>query len=269
MAISREERQKGYDDFSKNYSFMNPTPNKEGAEAFSPLLSDVRRIFEKSDEKSIRNFQEVFSSKDVLKVLRELMAHEYLEARRKIKEGLNGEKRKTSVTRSVSHGHLVDFCYSLFEEATKNPDYVNGIFNEISQEGKEIIPLVTQTRVVKGEYNPYTQSSEQKTNALRLYFSWAHQIRDTDDVAKYLNKVGEDLRALRGESVQKTNLETKVTGIITIAGLVAGIFFLLSFFQTSNVLASPGSSINWKLWTGISLLLIGLVAGFFYFKRKK
>lgn len=62
------------------------------------------------------------------------------------------------------------------------------------------------------------------------------------------------------------NLEGKVTSVIAIAGLGAGIFFLSNNI-TGNAIADL--STNTTSWVGGVLLVIGLVAGFFWIKSKK
>ena len=69
---------------------------------------------------------------------------------------------------------------------------------------------------------------------------------------------------------QKKSLESKVIGITGIISLIAGLFFLFS--TSGNIQLSPGQSlINWNLWIGIFLLVLGLGCGIFWFwkKRKK
>ena len=81
-----------------------------------------------------------------------------------------------------------------------------------------------------------------------------------------------EIRDLREElnTERKNEWITTASLVASILGLGAGVFTLFSSFSNPNVLASPGMSpINWNLWIGIGLLLIGLVAGFFWMKRRK
>ena len=72
------------------------------------------------------------------------------------------------------------------------------------------------------------------------------------------------------EKVDVEGLEHRV-GISSVLTIVVGLFLLSANFLNYSVQLSPGtfSPISWKFWLGIILILIGLVAGFFWFKNKK
>ncbi len=64
---------------------------------------------------------------------------------------------------------------------------------------------------------------------------------------------------------RKNKLEKNVTGIISVVGLISGIFFISSNI-TGNVISNLSIKIN--SFIGMGLLIIGLIAGFFWMKNK-
>ena len=72
---------------------------------------------------------------------------------------------------------------------------------------------------------------------------------------------GQDLR----EEVKKINLENKVVASVAIAGVLGGIFFL-STNITGNAIANL--NVQSSSFLGAGLLVVGLVAGFFWVKKK-
>jgi len=72
-----------------------------------------------------------------------------------------------------------------------------------------------------------------------------------------------------GIEQKKKSLEDTLSAIIGISGVVIGLFLISSNLFSGNVQLSPGTNpVNWQLFLGIGLLIIGLVAGFFWFKRR-
>ena len=69
-----------------------------------------------------------------------------------------------------------------------------------------------------------------------------------------------------GKRILPKNIEQKLTSVIAIGGLVGSIFFLSSNI-TGNAIAD--FSTNTTSWVGGGLLIVGLVAGFFWIKSKK
>ena len=78
----------------------------------------------------------------------------------------------------------------------------------------------------------------------------------------YHNSVGNKLKRL---STRK-DITTHISSVIGIVGILGGIFFLSSNI-TGNAIADL--STNTASWVGGVLLIIGLIAGFFWIKRKK
>ena len=62
-----------------------------------------------------------------------------------------------------------------------------------------------------------------------------------------------------------------IAATASILATLTGIFFLAFNFSSNNIQLSPASSqpFNWQLYLGILLIIIGLVCGFFWFKKKK
>ncbi len=80
-------------------------------------------------------------------------------------------------------------------------------------------------------------------------------------------EAGKELRAeLESERQNKNSLEQKISVIGSIVGLGAGLFFL-SDNITGNVLGNLTKTNS--NFIGIGLLIIGLIAGHFYFRKKK
>jgi len=74
---------------------------------------------------------------------------------------------------------------------------------------------------------------------------------------------------LERRGIKPKSLESNVEAVASIIGVVGGLLFLSSSL-TGNVQLSPGASaFNWRLWLGIALILIGIVFGWFWMKRKK
>lgn len=73
---------------------------------------------------------------------------------------------------------------------------------------------------------------------------------------------------LIGREIKPKGLESNVEVATSIIGIVLGLFFLSSGLS-NNIQLSPGiSEFNWKLWLGIVLLLIGMIAGLFWMKKR-
>ena len=68
------------------------------------------------------------------------------------------------------------------------------------------------------------------------------------------------------ETQKKKSLEQKLLSVISIAGLGAGIFFLSSNL-TGNAIADLTTKTT--SFIGAGLLIVGLVAGFFWIKSRK
>ncbi|MFA4953496.1 MAG: hypothetical protein WC584_04700 [Candidatus Pacearchaeota archaeon] len=70
---------------------------------------------------------------------------------------------------------------------------------------------------------------------------------------------------------KKTTLERKVTHfIIVLSALSIGLILISSNLSSGNVQLSPGGNIfNWRLLSGIGLFIIGLVGGYFWFRKRK
>jgi tetratricopeptide (TPR) repeat protein len=79
------------------------------------------------------------------------------------------------------------------------------------------------------------------------------------------NTIGKMIREADSK-MKKSILERRVSSVIAIAGLGAGIFFLQSNI-TGNAIADL--STNTTSWVGGVLLVVGLVAGFFWIRSKK
>lgn len=70
---------------------------------------------------------------------------------------------------------------------------------------------------------------------------------------------------------KRQDLEQKVSATASVIGLISGIFFLSNFsksFQMSPEIFSS-SSVNWNLWLGIFLIIVGISAGIFWLKKRK
>jgi hypothetical protein len=83
-------------------------------------------------------------------------------------------------------------------------------------------------------------------------------------VMEYINEIERTYFDLRKSS--KSRLEGNVTSVLSIVTLLAGIFFLSSNI-TGNAIADL--SINTTSFLGAGLLIVGLVAGFFWLKNRK
>ena len=79
-----------------------------------------------------------------------------------------------------------------------------------------------------------------------------------------LQKYGPEAEAI---SERRRQIPIRAASII---GLIGGIFFLFSGVSNSKIQLSPNAvaPFNWQLYLGIVLVLIGLVAGFFWKKSK-
>jgi F0F1-type ATP synthase assembly protein I len=79
-------------------------------------------------------------------------------------------------------------------------------------------------------------------------------------------ELGEELHAeLKQEAQKKKSLEQRLSAIIGIGGFLGSIFFLGSSV-TGNAIGNLGKSSS--SWLGIGLLVIGLIAGFFWLKNR-
>ena len=68
--------------------------------------------------------------------------------------------------------------------------------------------------------------------------------------------------------MKSSNLE-KTIQVTAILGLIGGIFFLFQGLAPNNIQLSPGDDIfNWDFFLGAGLLIVGLVVGFFWLKKK-
>lgn len=89
------------------------------------------------------------------------------------------------------------------------------------------------------------------------------------DAKEFENAYQEKVRIARARGrvkPSKEDLTSRLSSIITIAGFVGGIFFLSNNI-TGNVVGNMTNSTSNFL--GAGLLIIGLVAGFFWVKQKK
>ena len=70
---------------------------------------------------------------------------------------------------------------------------------------------------------------------------------------------------------QQRTLEQKAFATASVIGIISGIFFLSNFsksFQLSPEIFSS-NSVNFNFWLGIILILIGIFAGIFWYKKRK
>jgi hypothetical protein len=95
--------------------------------------------------------------------------------------------------------------------------------------------------------------------------------KETTLTAEEYEKMRDSMRQLGKNRRKDSLLEGSMTSAsLAIMGIFGGIFFLSSNFLGSNVQLSPGEGMfNWKLWVGAILLVVGLVAGFFWMKSRK
>ena len=83
---------------------------------------------------------------------------------------------------------------------------------------------------------------------------------------KLYEAAGMDKKSRKDEIRRRKGLESSLTSIITIAGLGAGIFFLSSNI-TGNAISDLTNSTSNII--GVVFLVIGLIASFFYFRKRK
>ena len=92
------------------------------------------------------------------------------------------------------------------------------------------------------------------------------------DLIKGFKKIGREIgEELRAELQVKKDLEQKVFATASVIGIISGIFFLSNFsksFQLSPEIFSS-NSVNFNFWLGIILILIGIFAGIFWYKKRK
>jgi len=154
-----------------------------------------------------------------------------------------------------------------YQETAPHPDFpeVAKIFHDAARAyGKAAGALGTREQYAAAEragrkaetcfslahrYGPqYNSSAKSEIEGIQGYITHVHN--------KRLNQ-------------QRGRLESTTTMAASIITLLGGIFFLSLNFSNSNISLSPGAgAFNWQLWLGIALILIGIVSGYFYFKKK-
>ncbi len=121
----------------------------------------------------------------------------------------------------------------------------------------------------KSKKGPWRRVEGDNTNYKRVNNSEDRKeaLENIRTYKQFGRELGEELHQ---ELEKKKSLEDKLSIIISIAGLGLGLFLISSNFSSGNVQLSPGENIfNWKLFSGVGLIAVGLIAGLFYSMRKK
>jgi hypothetical protein len=192
------------------------------------------RFMESMDEDSYNNVKKVLNNKSSKKVLLQLIGRWEKEEKKRLREeGYKGEDLKEELYGQMAHREPGSAFSTLLEVAGRNPDYALNIMKEIGDSKKPEI-----------EFHKY------------LNLKYARPEKSSEGLEKARNELG-----------GHENLEqrTKILPVISGGSLIIGLLFL-SPTITGNVIGIS-RNITSNL-VGSILIVIGLIAGFFWFKKK-